>query len=371
MGVFIMKKKIVSFICLSLMFTLLPMQPANAKARPKLTANSKTIYTGQSYTLKLKNTTKKAAIKWKTSNPSAVTITKKMGYTVVLKGKKKGKATLTAPYKGNAYRCKITVKQKAEKSTEEKEDTKVPENSNTDKKKEHPVMNVTNAALYYLPKKYKDKITYDETHLREFRFRVTGTSQEVEKWELVGEDKDFFSITDYGKVTMFWGVSYADFEKSATVKATLEDGTVVKATITEYNEANLYINQIFDDFAKQYINEDMTELDKAKKVAEYIGEISDYELYNDDWMDIFINGKGDCMASRYAMGTLCRYIGVRAWECCNFDYHGKTLVRADGVYYMFVTGYDEPRPRSYSMWEVPEEDMEQILEDNLIWIEAF
>lgn len=82
MGVFIMKKKIVSFICLSLMFTLLPMQPANAKARPKLTANSKTIYTGQSYTLKLKNTTKKAAIKWKTSNPSAVTITKKMGYTV-------------------------------------------------------------------------------------------------------------------------------------------------------------------------------------------------------------------------------------------------------------------------------------------------
>ena len=130
-----MKKKIVSFICLSLMFTLLPMQPANAKARPKLTANSKTIYTGQSYTLKLKNTTKKAAIKWKTSNPSVVTITKKTGNTAVLKGKKKGKATITVTYKGNAYRCKITVKQKAEKSTEEKEDTKVPENSNTDKKK--------------------------------------------------------------------------------------------------------------------------------------------------------------------------------------------------------------------------------------------
>lgn len=51
MGVFIMKKKIVSFICLSLMFTLLPMQPTNAKARPKLTANSKTIYIGQRYTI--------------------------------------------------------------------------------------------------------------------------------------------------------------------------------------------------------------------------------------------------------------------------------------------------------------------------------
>ena len=106
-----MKRKIVSFICLCLMFTLMPMQPANAKARPKLTANSKTNYTGQSYTLKLKNTTKKTAVKWKTSNTSAVTIAKKTGNIAVLKGKKKGKATITATYKGNTYRCKITVKQ--------------------------------------------------------------------------------------------------------------------------------------------------------------------------------------------------------------------------------------------------------------------
>ena len=123
------------------------------------------------------------------------------------RGKEKGKATITSTYKGNTYRCKIIVNQKADKSIEEKEDTKVLENSNTDKKKEHPVMNVT----------------------------------------------------------------------------------------------------------------------------------SDYELYNSDWMDIFIEGKGDCMASRCAMGTLCRYIGVRAWECNNLDYHGKTLVKADGVYYMFIT----------------------------------
>ena len=73
-------------------------------------------------------------------------------------------------------------------------------------------------------------------------------------------------------------------------------------------------------------------------------------------MHIFIEGKGDCMASRWALGTLCRYLGVKAVECNNIDYHGKTLVKADGVFYMFVTGYDEPRPRSYSVWEVSEEE---------------
>lgn len=364
-----MKKKIISVISLIMVFTLLPMQPVNAKAGPKLTAKTKNIYIGQSYSLKLKNSPKRAAIKWKTSNKSIVFITRKTGNTVTLKGKKTGKAMITATCKGNAYRCKITVKQKADKSSKKNENTPNPENTNNDKKqKEHPVMNVTSAALYYLPERYKDRIPYYKTHLREFLFRVTGTSQEVETWELVGEDKDFFQITDYGKVTMFWGVTYEYFEKSATVKATLEDGTVVTAMVTQYSEANLYMNQLFDQFKQQYITDDMTELEKAEKVAEYIGEISDYELYNDDWMDIFIEGKGDCMASRCAMSTLCRYIGVRAWACYNLDYHGKTLVRADGVYYMFVTGYDEPRPRSYSMWEVSEEDMEQIVKDNYIWL---
>lgn len=93
------------------------------------------------------------------------------------------------------------------------------------------------------------------------------------------------------------GVSYVDFVKSVTVKETLEDGTVVTATIREYNEANLHINKLFDEFKEEYITSDMTELEKAERVAWYIGIISDYELYDSEWMHIFIEGKGGCMGS--------------------------------------------------------------------------
>ena len=358
------KKLLLSFVCFTLMLALLPVQVMDAKTKPKISVKSKSIYVGQSYTLKLKNVSAKAKVTWTTSKKSVVAVVKKKGNRVVLKGKKQGKASITAKYKGKKYCCKITVKNK--------EQTKEENTDNSEKtEKEEPVMNAAEVDLYYLPEYYKDKITYDENHLREFRFRVNGTKQEVNKWEIVGEDKDFFEITDYGKVTLFWGVGYVDFVKSATVKATLEDGTVVTATVREYNEVNLYINKLFDEFKEEYITSDMTELEKAEKVAWYIGTISDYELYDSEWMHIFIEGKGDCMASRWALGTLCRYLGVKAVECNNIDYHGKTLVKADGVFYMFVTGYDEPRPRSYSVWEVPEEQLEKIVEDNGIWMGYF
>lgn len=333
---------------------LFPMTDADAKATPGLQIKSKVMKVGQTYDLTLKNVSKKTGIQWKSSKKSVVAIQKKKGCTVLLKAKKCGTAVITATYKKKDYKCRISVKSGTSKSDKEK-----------------PVMNETKVDLYYLSDEDKDKIAYDKTHLREFRFRVTGTKQEVVKWELVGEDKDFFKITDYGKVTLFWGVDYVDFVKSATVRATLEDGTVLTATVFEYNEVNLYINKLFDEFIQTYITDDMTELEKAEKAAWYIGAISDYEAYDSDWMHIFIEGKGDCMASRWALGSLCRYMGVKAWECSSINYHGKTLVKADGEFYMFVTGYDEPRPRSYSVWKVPEDQLDKIAEDNGIWMWYF
>ena len=361
LGVFEMRKKALFFICIVMVLVLFPLHLVQAKTKSKLSVKSRNIIVGQQYTLKLKNVSKNANIKWKTSKKAVVSIIKKKKNTVVLKGRKKGKATITAKYKGKTYQCKVTVKSKPK--TAEKDKSNISQ--------ENPVMNASEVSLYYLPDYYKDKITYDTTHLREFRFRVSGTKQEVKKWELVGDDKDFFEITNYGKVTMFWGVGYTDFVKTATVKATLEDGTVVTAIVKTYNEVNLYINTLFEEFKQQYITSDMTELKKAEKVAWYVGAISDYDVGDSEWMHIFIEGKGDCMASRWAVGTLCRYIGIKAWECNTISYHGETLIKADGEFYMFVTGYDEPKPRSYSMWKVPEEQMDKIVEDNGIWMGYF
>ena len=69
----------------------------------KLNHKKKTIRLGQKVTLKLKHA-KAKKVKWKSSNKKIATVKKG-----VVKGKRKGKVTITAIYKGKKYKAKIRV----------------------------------------------------------------------------------------------------------------------------------------------------------------------------------------------------------------------------------------------------------------------
>lgn len=341
------------FIILALLF-LIP-STAEAKTKPKLTAKKKTLTVGQTYKLKLKGVSGKAKVKWKTSKKSVVSISRKKGNTVTLKLKKKGAAVVTATFKKKKYKCKITVRKK-------KDDKPI---------KDNPVLNSRNVTLYYLSDSYKDYIKYDRSHLREYHFSVSGTKKEVKDWKITGEDADFFKITDYGLLQMVWGPAYVHPCVTATVTAILEDGRELKAAVRAYSELNIYIDTIFTDFEKQYITSSMTKKEKAEKAAWYIGAISDYEFYNDNWCDIFLRGKGDCMASRYALQYMCNHMGIKAAACGNLDAHGKTLIYADGKFYVIVTGFNEPKPRQYAIYEVNGAALEELAEQNNFDLDYF
>ncbi len=328
-----MKKICILFICMTLMLSVVPVSKVQAaKAKPKLSVKTKTLTVGKIYKLKLKNAGSK--VKWKTSKKSVVSIKKKKGNMVILQAKKTGKATIIATYKKKKYKCKINIKKK--------------------NMVDNPMLNATDVTLYKKSEEYEGYIQYDESHMEEFRFRVTGTKKEVRKWELVGEDAMYFTITDYGLVKVRYGSQYFEPVKQVTVKATLENGRVLTATVRSYTESNLEIDRIFKEFKDTYITGNMTEADKTKKVAWYVSAISDYEAYNDDWYSIFIRGRGDCMASRYAVAYLCEYVGVKAQACRSIEAHGMTVVKADGKYYLVVTGYEGSKPRAFSMYEIDE-----------------
>lgn len=334
--------------CIGLSMVLLlmiffPVGKVQAKAKPRLSAKNKTLYVGKTAVLTLK---KAGKVKWKTSKKSVAAITKKKN-KVSIKAKRTGKATITAVYKSKKYKCRITVKKKPETTV-----------------KDNLVLNATDVSLYYLGDTYKSYIWYDASHLREFRFRVSGTKKEVRTWKLEGEGKDYFEITDYGLVTMVWGPSYDDWTQTATVKAVLEDGRELTAKVTCYAESNIYMNTLLEKFESQYITAGMTDKEKAEKTAWYIGYTTDYQARQNDWMLLLFQGNGDCLASRTALEYMCLHMGIKAKACGNFDYHGKTLVKAEGKFYIITTGYDEPRPRSYSISEVSEADLEKIIADN-------
>lgn len=345
-GLVLMKKRVYGlWFCIILLVTVFfPAENVHAKAKPKLSVKNKTMYVGKTAVLTLKNAGK---VKWKTSKKSVVIITKKRKNKVTIQAKKAGKATITATYKKKTYKCRITVKKKANKTEQD-----------------NPMLNATDVSLYYLGDTYKSYIRYETKHLREFRFRVSGTKKEVRTWKLEGEGKDYFEITDYGLVTMVWGPSYDVWTQTATVKAVLEDGRELTAKVTSYAEVNIYTNKLFEKFENGYITAGMTDKEKAEKAAWYIGYTTDYQAGQNDWMLLLFQGKGDCLASRYLLEYMCQHMGIKAKACGNFDYHGKTLVKADGKFYIFTTGYDEPRPRSYSISEVSGADLGKIMEEN-------
>ena len=83
---------------------------------------------------------------------------------------------------------------------------------------------------------------------------------------------------------------------------------------------------------------------------------SDYESGNCSWLSLLLDGRGDCYASRILVAEMCHYLGIKA-EPCNQDYHGETIVKADGKYYTVVTGYKEPKPRGYMIYQIETDDI--------------
>lgn len=78
-----------------------------------------------------------------------------------------------------------------------------------------------------------------------------------------------------------------------------------------------------------------------EEAAWYIGAILDYEAVQNDWMLLLFDGKGDCLASWVTLEYMCRHMGVKARACGNIDYHGQTLIKAEGKYYIITTGYEK------------------------------
>ena len=101
-------KRIASFFLTLIMIVSL-FQPAggiavSAAAAPKLNAKKMTVLAGKTKQLKVKNT--KAKVKWSTSNKKVALVSKKG----VVKGRKEGKATITAKVSGKKLNCLVTVK---------------------------------------------------------------------------------------------------------------------------------------------------------------------------------------------------------------------------------------------------------------------
>ena len=64
-------------------------------------------------------------------------------------------------------------------------------------------------------------------------------------------------------------------------------------------------------------------------------------------------------------------MGIKASGCRNLDAHGKTLVYADGSFYVIITGFNEPKPRHYEIYEISGAALEELAEQNNLDLDYF
>ena len=100
------KKILAIVLAFVLSISMIPTINVSAAKKVKLNKTKVTIYVGKTVTLKLRSNKRK--VKWSSSNKKVATVSKKGK----VKGKKAGKATITAKVGKKKYKCKITVKKK-------------------------------------------------------------------------------------------------------------------------------------------------------------------------------------------------------------------------------------------------------------------
>ena len=116
------KKKVLAVLMVASMAIPTGMAPvSDAAKKVKFNKTNITVKVGKKAKVKLKNAAKKAKVTWKVSNKKVIKLTKKRKKYAVVKGVKKGTATLKATYKkGKVKRilkCKVKVEKDAAKTT--------------------------------------------------------------------------------------------------------------------------------------------------------------------------------------------------------------------------------------------------------------
>lgn len=114
---FTMKKRKIIALIIMMALIVCNFPSSKASAAVKLSATSKTLYVGQSTTLKVTGTKKK--VKWISTNKKVATVTQKGKVTA----KKKGNAAIKARVADSIFKCKIKIKDKEDDKKPSKEET--------------------------------------------------------------------------------------------------------------------------------------------------------------------------------------------------------------------------------------------------------
>lgn len=193
-------------------------ESAEAKSKIKLNKTKATIYVGKSVKLKVKGTKKK--VKWSSSNKKIAKVTQKGKVT----GVKNGTAKITAKVGKKKYKCKVTVKKKGKKTTEQTTterstteqstaEQKTEENDNSAPENDSPTVN-NQVKIQSIASEYGEAIIDKGTSYPEIVAEQLGIT-------LYFSDGTNASVDEYGSYINYLKLSDIDTDVVGNYDATL------------------------------------------------------------------------------------------------------------------------------------------------------
>ncbi len=251
-------KKLLSIMVIALLVvTAIPIQ---AEAAVKISATKKTLYVGQSTTLKVTGTKKK--VKWSSTNKKVATVTQKGK----VKAKKIGVSTIKAKVLGKTFSCRLEIK---EKTNSDKTPTPTPEPEENLKEK------VEILAEYTLP----DSIGWYTRHFIIVKNNSKTTVNISTSSIAYAKDGSMVSVADSSFEALGTGctsVFYEAFETSAEI-----DHYNTEMNVT----SSKYYNSVIQDLSYTQNNIEDGAIFQVKNDGESPAEfVEGYALF-------FLNGK--------------------------------------------------------------------------------
>ncbi|MDE6023845.1 MAG: leucine-rich repeat protein [Lachnospiraceae bacterium] len=137
----------------------------------------------------------------------------------------------------------------------------------------------------------------------------------------------------------------------SVVKVTAGSQTFnVNVEVKDY--ADVYANEIMDEYISKNITEDMDTYDKLEKIAKFVAD-REYSVYYQSAAGLIVSGGGDCWASTNTVIAMAKKIGLNAWHRNgNRDIgagsgHMNAMVSDGSEYFEVEAGYSGNAPRPY------------------------
>lgn len=231
-------------------------------------------------------------------------------------------------------------------------------------------VNAEEISLYALDDGYSEKISIPSGYAQDFKLQVSGAGQPVSFFVAEG---DSVEVSEDGLITPATTIWYWNGNIGSTVSSGAEGERVVVehnfgksvvgirsgaetvyVTVTVYNYATVYADEVMDQYIKENITDTMTDLEKLDKIAAFPAKYN-YDAGYSGYVSMIIFEGGDCWASTSAILELCERAGLKAHlrfaanDPGAGSGHRNVAVQIGDQVYVADAGYAESAPRYYSV----------------------